>query len=453
MPAEPLLPDTAELRRRFAFRPELGLLYDRRHGLEHRLNETAAALVSCTFSSPEPASAVARQLGITQDFAAGELARFWSQTVLAHTRPHSTRKSGAPPGWAAADLAFPLVIEVELTKVCNWHCDFCYNVWKVPDDYGRRARSVTGGAGEGLHLPIEAARRILEEAAANDCLRIRFSGGEPTLHPRFREIIACAGEKGFDIELFSNGTLIDQSMASFLARSGVRVLLVSVHGLAATHNRMTANPRAFEHAMNAIAAGLEAGMTVLPECLVSAENIGEVPGLVTRLAGLGVRHASFMPYVPYGAQDPRRAVALRAVQNLIGECTQATGGAVSFRVPCAPRHCLETEPVPIAERVAEEFDDHCAAGVLWMSASYDGRLRHCPHSAVYAGDLTEGIGQVWRERIVPTVREALQPSHPACAGCGQFAACQGGCHLGKVRSYPGAPPGRRLLPVITARGR
>jgi radical SAM protein with 4Fe4S-binding SPASM domain len=88
-----------------------------------------------------------------------------------------------------------------------------------------------------------------------------------------------------------------------------------------------------------------------------------------------------------------------------------------------------------------------------MSVSHEGRLRHCPHSAVYAGDITEGIGQVWRERIVPTVREALQPSHPACAGCGQFAACQGGCHLGKVRSYPGAPPGRRLLPVITAGGR
>jgi hypothetical protein len=49
-------------------------------------------------------------------------------------------------------------------------------------------------------------------------------------------------------------------MASFLSRSGVRVLLVPVHGLAATHNRMTANPRAFEHAMNAIRAGLGAGM-------------------------------------------------------------------------------------------------------------------------------------------------------------------------------------------------
>lgn len=440
----------AGLRHRFAFRPELSLLYDRRHGLEHRLNETAAVFVSCTFSSPEPASAIARRLGIPEQFAAAELARFWSRTVAAHAHPHPRRKSGAPPGWATADLPFPLVIEVELTKVCNWHCDFCYNVWKVPDDYGRRARSVTGGADDGLHLPVEAARRILDEAAANDCLRIRFSGGEPALHPRFREIISYAGEKGFDIELFSNGTLIDQPMASFLARSGVRILLVSVHGLAATHNRMTANPRAFGHAMSAIQAGLEAGMTVLPECLVSAENISEVPALVTRLAGLGVRDVSFMPYVPYGALDPRRAVALRAVQDLIGECTLATGGAVSFRVPCAPRHCLEAEPVPISDRVADEFDDHCAAGVLWMSVSHEGRLRHCPHSAVYAGDTAEGIGRVWRERIVPVVRDALRPSDPACAACGQLAACQGGCHLGKVRGYPGAPPGRRLLPVITA---
>jgi radical SAM protein with 4Fe4S-binding SPASM domain len=444
-----VVPDVAGLRRRFAFRPELNLLYDRRHGLEHRLNETAAVFVSCTYSSPEPIAEIARRLGIPEQFARAEFARFWSRTAAAHAHSHVRRKSGAPPGWSAADLPFPLVIEVELTKVCNWHCDFCYNVWKVPDDYGRRARSVTAGTHNGVHLPVEAARRILDEAAASDCLRIRFSGGEPTLHPQFREIISYAGEMGFDTELFSNGTLIDQPMAHFLTRSGVRILLVSVHGLPATHNRMTANPRAFEQAMSAIHAGLEAGMTVLPECLVSAENIGEVPALVTRLAELGVQHVSFMPYVPYGTLDPRRAVALRAVQDLIGECTLATGGAVSFRVPCAPRHCLEAEPTPISDRVADEFDDHCAAGVLWMSVSYDGRLRHCPHSDVYAGDSAEGIGRVWRERIVPVVRDALQPADPACAACGQLAACQGGCHLGRVRAYPDAPPGRRLLPVIS----
>jgi hypothetical protein len=52
-------------------------------------------------------------------------------------------------------------------------------------------------------------------------------------------------------------------MAGFLAGHGVRVLLVSIHGLQQTHNRMAANPAAFGQALRAIRAGCAAGMRVL----------------------------------------------------------------------------------------------------------------------------------------------------------------------------------------------
>src|SRR5262249_45032944 len=138
--------------------------------------------------------------------------------------------------------------------------------------------------------------------------------------------------------------------------------------------------------------------------------------------------------------------------DLIAACRKATNGRVDFRVPCAPRHCLTVEPQPIDAPVAAEFDDHCAAGLLWASVSYDGHVRHCPHSAVFAGSVAEGIGPVWRERIVPTVRAALEPTDAACGVCGQFAACRGGCHLPRVRSYPGGPPMGRRLPIVSVTG-
>lgn len=451
MPSTAVDLDPDALRKRFVFRPEINLLYDKEFGLEHRLNATAAVFVGHTFNSSDPALSIANELKLPVSFAQTELLAFWRSTISAPERSRPRRKSGAPADWAAIDLIFPLVLEVELTKVCNWHCDFCYNVWKVPDDYGRRARSVTAGTDPSLHLPFDRVRQVLDEAARGGCLRIRLSGGEPTLHPRFRQVIEYAAGYGFDLELFTNGTRIDRVMAVFLAEHGVRVLLVSVHGLPKTHNRMVLNPAAFDHAMAAVRAGVAAGMTVMPECLVSEDNIAEVPELVSLLAAEGVEHVSFMPYVAYGPLDPRRPVELRAVQELIADCTARTSGTVDFRVPCAPRHCLETAPTPITVRVAENFDDHCAAGVLWGSVSYDGKLRHCPHSSVYAGTVEEGIGPVWRERIVPTVRAALQADNPACGSCGQFAACQGGCHLGKVRVYPGGQ--RRGLPLIQVRGR
>ncbi|MGL5825717.1 MAG: SPASM domain-containing protein [Nocardioides sp.] len=90
--------------------------------------------------------------------------------------------------------------------------------------------------------------------------------------------------------------------------------------------------------------------------------------------------------------------------------------------------------------------------MLWASVSYDGRFRHCPHSSVYAGHASEGLAQLWAERVQPTVRAALTPTG-ACGSCSQLSACGGGCHLSKIVSYgtvgvPSPTGGRPLLPIL-----
>ncbi|MET7304666.1 radical SAM protein [Embleya sp. NPDC005575] len=452
-------PPDAELRRRFVHRPELSLLYNRAHGLEHRLNPAAQIMAAAVLARSDteaagpdvsPARRAALALALPIERAAADLAAFWDTILTAPDRPRPVRKSGAPADWAAVDVPFPLALEVEITAACNWHCTFCYNTWKVSDTLGQRSASVTGTA-PGLHLPLDTARRILDQAAAGGCLRIRLSGGEPTLHPQFREIVEHASAAGFDLELFTNGVRVDDAFAAWLTARRVRVLLVSLHGQAATHNALALNPAAYTQAIGGIRAGVAAGMTVMAEALVSADNLAEMPAMVDTLRELGVAHVSFMPYVATGPNDPCRPVAASAVADLITHCRERTAGTVDFRVPCAPRHCLTDTPTAITAPVDEAFDDHCAAGLLWGSVSYDGYVRHCPHTGVVAGHVDEGIATVWTQRIVPTVRAALEPDNDACGGCGQFAACKGGCHLPKVRAYPGVEqPPRRLLPLATA---
>ncbi|MGL5824596.1 MAG: radical SAM protein, partial [Nocardioides sp.] len=237
---------TQELTSRFAFRPEVALLYDRRHGLEHHLNASAVAFVEATFTDADPVGALARRFAASPEVLARDLMGFWRARLDAPAAAHPKRKSGAPAAWAAVDVPFPLALEVELTRACNWHCDFCYNVWKVPDDYGRRGRSDTG-TNASLHMPVEVAAEVIAEASAQNCLRMRFSGGEPTMHPEYRRIIAEAAHAGLDVELFTNGTRLDAEEAAWLSSTGVRVVLLSVHGLPETHTRMTANPAAADH--------------------------------------------------------------------------------------------------------------------------------------------------------------------------------------------------------------
>lgn len=69
-------------------------------------------------------------------------------------------------------------IEIDITYACNLHCLNC----------NRSVRQ----APEALHIEIDAIRRFVDQSIARgkQWKRIRVLGGEPTLHPKFFEIVA-----------------------------------------------------------------------------------------------------------------------------------------------------------------------------------------------------------------------------------------------------------------------
>jgi uncharacterized radical SAM superfamily Fe-S cluster-containing enzyme len=62
----------------------------------------------------------------------------------------------------------------------------------------------------GYFLDLETVRRMLRslvDRQSQPCRHIQFSGGEPTLHPQFLEVLSMAREMGFDhIQVATNGS-------------------------------------------------------------------------------------------------------------------------------------------------------------------------------------------------------------------------------------------------------
>jgi len=90
------------------------------------------------------------------------------------------------------------LIEIDITYACNLHCLNCN-------------RSVTQ-APDALHMTVEQVATFVAESIARGkrWRRIRVLGGEPTVHPQFREIIAVlqryqAWEGTTIIEVVTNG--------------------------------------------------------------------------------------------------------------------------------------------------------------------------------------------------------------------------------------------------------
>lgn len=96
-----------------------------------------------------------------------------------------------------------VVPNILITNYCNQDCSFCFASGLMKK----------GGVKE---MSLEKYEEILDSLRKNGVNRVFLMGGEPTLHTKFKKIIKLAEEKGFEIELFTNGQFSDETRAFLL---------------------------------------------------------------------------------------------------------------------------------------------------------------------------------------------------------------------------------------------
>ena len=117
-------------------------------------------------------------------------------------------------------------LRVSLTAACNYACTYC-----VPDGKKLQALSAELSESELLY-----AVRLLIDAAGIEKLRI--TGGEPLLSPKFDGLLQSLGELSLkDIAITTNGQFLSKKLSTIRA-AGVSRLNVSLD---------TLNPKAFRH--------------------------------------------------------------------------------------------------------------------------------------------------------------------------------------------------------------
>ncbi len=103
-----------------------------------------------------------------------------------------------------------LAIRLETNKSCNLRCRYCYA------QSGEDSAKIAG---------FNVLKRIVSEAKE---LGIRsvvvIGGGEPTLHPDFRDLIAYIDSLGIIPMLFSNTVLMTEELAGFLYEHNASVM-------------------------------------------------------------------------------------------------------------------------------------------------------------------------------------------------------------------------------------
>lgn len=136
----------------------------------------------------------------------------------------------------------PLIGVVELTSCCNLNCPHCY------------VKGLDSSRAISTDRILEIGRILHEQGILN----VTLTGGEPMVHPDFPIIYRFYKEMGFLVDVFTNATRINESIADLFAELPPRSVDVTLYGLTnEEYNDFTGDSCGFsalQHGLNLLKA-------------------------------------------------------------------------------------------------------------------------------------------------------------------------------------------------------
>jgi radical SAM protein with 4Fe4S-binding SPASM domain len=126
---------------------------------------------------------------------------------------------------------------IEITSVCNLACSFCPPTKR-----------------ESTFLKLEDYNKRLDEIRPHTDSIYLHVKGEPLLHPKIDLLLDAAHDKGFKVNITTNGTLIQKNRLKLLGKPALRQMNFSLHSFDG-HEGSTNKP---EYIMNILAFVKEA---------------------------------------------------------------------------------------------------------------------------------------------------------------------------------------------------
>lgn len=123
---------------------------------------------------------------------------------------------------ASDNYSFPEIASLILTDKCNLKCNYCYG------NYAPQGHSF---------LPIEKTKDLIIQLKDIGVRVLELTGGEPLMHPEFKEILELACESFEYISIMTNGSLFQDELYDFISKHNEKIgVRISVDGMTDTTN-------------------------------------------------------------------------------------------------------------------------------------------------------------------------------------------------------------------------
>jgi mycofactocin radical SAM maturase len=315
-------------------------------------------------------------------------------------------------------LAAPICLTWEITYGCNLACIHCLS------SSGRR---------DPRELSTADARAVIDELHDLQVFYVNIGGGEPTIRSDFYDLLDYSVSRGVGVKFSTNGSTMTPARAQRLTSTDYVDVQISIDGADAETNDAVRGPGSYATARRAMDHLAEAGFGPFKiSVVVTRENAGQLDAFEQLAAGYGAQlrltrlRPSGRGADSWARLHPTADQQVALYHWLVGRPGVLTGDSF-FHLSALG------EPLPGLNL--------CGAGRVVCLIDPVGDVYACPfvlHPEFRAGNVRDpgGFTHVWRASDL--FLELRQPaSAGACASCGSYDACQGGCMAAKF--FTGLP--------------
>ena len=311
-------------------------------------------------------------------------------------------------------------VYLELTPHCNNYCAGCPNESFI-DNFAHRS----------LHpkfkisaLDQEQWRKILFRFPES-IESVILSGGEPTLHPNFLDILKEIEQDELRYAIFTNGRWSNSSQIfqSLLHSRYFSGFLISLHGATPTsHDAFSEVPGSFYETIKNIQKSTQLGFPVSLSIVITQQNICELTEIPKLAMDLGVNKITFNRYnyspdrlhqVGFPITPPSILELRSGIQKIETMRLKYDGQIQIGYGPTIPQ-CFEQS----ASRV-------CSAGDSAITIDPWGNVKPCLHTNLLCGNLLQqDFDSIWDGDALNMWRNMIDES---CNTCSLVSQCGGGC--------------------------
>lgn len=311
-------------------------------------------------------------------------------------RPNNLRVTGS------TEYITPIHTAIELTYKCNLLCQHCY---------------VSSTSDSEKQLSLDHARQVLEKLNGWGVRVVELTGGEPTIHPDFVEILQTSLDYFDIVAIVTNGTCMTEEILSVIAKSPQKVAVqIDLDGIVPEYvDWFRGRPGTFQKEVEAIRQVVQSGAILRVGMCVTPKNLEQMEQTVSFARSLDATSFGISTVLPMGrGNDPALLLSVEETRKFLEVWSD-----LRERYPNFIFH--------VEDMAMQKPKGGCGAGGRSVTITPLGQVKLCQMADAdvlcYGNVLTESASEIFNQPMVSYIAQLEPPSLEVCGECPNNGFC------------------------------